>query len=67
MPRNIENQNNASFLEELQRLVPPCGLERNRGDVCVHVCAQVCPTLWDPWTVASLSMDFSRQEFWSGL
>ena len=29
-----------------------------------------CPTLCDPWTVAlqaSLSMGFSRQEYWSGL
>ena len=67
MPRNIENQNNTSFLEELQRLVPPCGLERYRGSVCLHVCAQVYLTFWDPWTVTSLSMEFSRQEFWSGL
>ena len=32
--------------------------------------AQPCPTLCDPWTVAhqsSLSMGFSRQEYWSGL
>ena len=31
---------------------------------------QLCPTLWDPWTVAlkaPLSMEFSRQEYWSGL
>ena len=31
---------------------------------------QSCPTLCDPWTVAcqaSLSMGFSRQEYWSGL
>ena len=31
---------------------------------------QSCPTLCDPWTVARrapLSMDFSRQEYWSGL
>ena len=41
MPRNIENQNNTAFLEELQRLVPPCGLERNRGDVCAYVCSGV--------------------------
>ena len=29
-----------------------------------------CPTLCDPWTIthqASLSMEFSRQEYWSGL
>ena len=35
---------------------------------CMH--AQSCPTLCDPWTVASeapLSMGFSRQEYWSGL
>ena len=32
--------------------------------------AHLCPTLWIPWTVvyqASLSMGFSRQEYWSGL
>ena len=32
--------------------------------------AKSCPTLATPWTVArqaSLSMGFSRQEYWSGL
>ena len=36
---------------------------------CVLV-TQSCPTLCDPWTVACqapLSMEFSRQEYWSGL
>ena len=36
---------------------------------CVWV-AQSCPTLWTPQTVAhqvSLSTEFSRQEYWSGL
>ena len=31
---------------------------------------QSCPTLCDPWTVAHQaphSMEFSRQEYWSGL
>ena len=31
---------------------------------------QLCPTLCDPWTAAHqapLSMEFSRQEYWSGL
>ena len=31
---------------------------------------QLCPTLWTPWTVAyqdPQSMEFSRQEYWSGL
>ena len=31
---------------------------------------QSCPTLCHPWTIAcqaSLSMEFSRQEYWSGL
>ena len=35
------------------------------------MCAQSCPTLCDPHGLvahqASLSMDFSRQEYWSGL
>ena len=40
---------------------------------CVCVCvlvAQLCLTLCDPWTVAHqapLSMEFSRQVYWSGL
>ena len=42
-----------------------------RMGCCVHVLvAQLCPTLCDPWTVAHqapLSMEFSRQEYWSGL
>ena len=32
--------------------------------------AQLCPTLWTPWTVAlqtPLSMGFPRQEYWSQL
>ena len=39
----------------------------------VCMCAkslQLCPALWDLWTIAcqaSLSMGFSRQEYWSGL
>ena len=31
---------------------------------------QLCPTLWDPWTVARQappSMGFSRQDYWNGL
>ena len=42
--------------------------------VCVHLCvyvpAQSCLTLQPPWTVAGhvhLSMEFFRQEHWSGL
>ena len=33
-------------------------------------CTKSCPTLATPWTVARqipLSMEFSRQEYWSGL
>ena len=40
---------------------------RERERVCLV--AQACPTLCNPWTVAyeaPLSMEFSRQEFWSG-
>ena len=36
----------------------------------VVCCAQFCPTLCDPWIVAHqapLSMEFSRQEYWSRL
>ena len=38
--------------------------------VFVSVCAQPCLTLAAPWTVACqvpLSVEFSRQEYWSGL
>ena len=38
--------------------------------VCEVLVAQLCPTLCDPWTVAHqapLSMELSRQEYWSGL
>ena len=34
------------------------------------MCAQLCPIYCNPWTVACqahLSMEFSRQEYWSGL
>ena len=37
---------------------------------CVHVHAQLCPTLCHLWAVAnhnSPSIGFSRQEYWSGL
>jgi len=30
-------------------------------------CAQSCPTLWTVARQATLSMEFSRQEYWSGL
>ena len=40
--------------------------------MCMRACevAQLCPALCNPWTVAHqapLSMEFSRQEYWSGL
>ena len=38
--------------------------------MCVRVCAQSCSILEAPWTVAHpapLSMEFSRQEYWSGM
>ena len=37
---------------------------------CVHSCSDISNSLWFPWTVAlqaPLSMEFSRQEYWSGL
>ena len=45
-----------------------------RARVCVRACvcvlvAQSSLTLCDPWTVANqayLSMEFSKQEYWSG-
>ena len=38
--------------------------------VCLCLVAQACPTFVTPWAVArqaSLSLGFSRQEYWSGL
>jgi len=38
--------------------------------VVLVVVAQLCPTLWTPWAIAyqaPLYMEFSRQEYWSGL
>ena len=35
--------------------------------VCTHVCAQVCPALWTVAHQAPLSMEFSKQEYWSGV
>ena len=37
---------------------------------CCCLAAKLCPALWDPWTAACQtprSMEFSRQEYWSGL
>ena len=37
---------------------------------CGGLVAKLCPTLATPWTVARqapLSMEFSRQEYWSGI
>ena len=36
----------------------------------LYLVAQLCPTLYDPMDLARqapLSMEFSRQEYWSGL
>ena len=47
--------------------------QQNSVRVCVCVCtvgAQLCLTLWTPWTVAlqaPLSMGLPRPEYWSGL
>ena len=40
------------------------------GDCCLHALTQLCPTLATPWTTAGqapLSVEFSRQEYWSRL
>ena len=56
-------------------IIHSCKDEVSHVSLCVCVCvcvlvAQSCPTLWTPQTVAHqvfLSMEFSRQEYWSGL
>ena len=49
---------------------PQSGLTERELGVRAQCVLQLCPTLWDPVTVAlqaSLSMGFSRLEYWSGL
>ena len=44
--------------------------QRLYRNVCCCLVTQLCPILCDPWTVAHqapLSMEFSQQEYWSGL
>ena len=52
--------------ERLRKVL--CPLCVGRLPFCI--CAQLCLTLWDPWTAthqAPLSMGFPRQQYWSGL
>ena len=70
-------QGTRSYLPQLrvhmtQLKIPACAPQLRPVCVCVCVCAvtQSCPTLCDPQTVAHqapLPIEFSRQEFWSGL
>ena len=43
---------------------------KNAGDLLLLLgrfsCVQLCATLWTAASQAPLSMDFSRQEYWSG-
>ena len=39
--------------------------EGRAATVCC--CAQLCLTLREPWSRLSVSMEFSRQKYWSGL
>ena len=53
------------FSSSLISAIRWCHLHHRR-----HLVAKPCPTLVTPWTVACqdpLSMEFSRQEYWSGL
>ena len=73
MPANLQNSVVATGLEKVsfhsnpkerqwQRMFK---VKESESEV-----AQSCLTLCDPWTVARqspLSMEFSRQEYWSGL
>ena len=55
-----------SVTESDTTAVPACLLPSGGGGLD----AKLCPTLVTPWTVAcqaSLTMGFSRQEYWSGL
>ena len=63
--------NGCRFLLLLLSFTLLCSLSFKLKDkLCVCVCAQLCQTLSTPWTAAHqapLSMEFSRQETWSGL
>ena len=55
-----------SVINSFEKKVPPLGAVISFG--CVH--AQLCPLFGTLWTVVhqtSLSMEFYRQESWSGL
>jgi len=52
--------------ERYSTLIALFSLHSNSMHVCSLV-AQSCPTLVTPWTVAPLSMQFSRQEYWNEL
>ena len=63
LPANLENLAVATGLQKVS-------FHSNPKEVKWTELAQLCPTLWDPWTVAYQappSMGFSRQEYWSGL
>ena len=53
------------FISMLGTLITP-SLNFHGKIMCVHVCS-VFVTLWALASQASLSMEFSRQEYWSGL
>ena len=54
------------FVEVPQSYLKGCLLGHRLLYVCVH--AQLCLTLWDPIAFqVPLSMEFSRQEYWSRL
>ena len=53
-------------------VTPHGGLQKALGKrgIEIKLAPQLCLTLWNPWTVthqAPLSMDFSKQEYCSGL
>ena len=52
--------------ERYSTLIALFSLHSNSMHVCSLV-AQSCPTLVTPWTVALMSMRFSRQEYWNEL
>ena len=58
------------MLTAAMKLKDSCSLEEKLWHTYVCSVAQSCLTLWDPMDCspqASLSMEFSRQEYWSGL
>ena len=65
-----DGRSKTDILGGSEKIVQRLREDPERHAVLMCSVAQLCPALWTPWTLAcqtSLSMEFSRQEYWSGL